>query len=223
METTQLTVEWVAAERLFCSPSNPRRNEEAVPHVAASIRRFGWRQPLVARPSGEVIAGNTRLKAARSLGHDSVPVAWFEGTDLDAAAYAIADNRTHEFAAWDDQGLATLLEQLRAEDGLDGVGFDDAQIDELLAQIQADLGGELEDRGAEEPPEDPVSRLGDLWILGDHVPGEQPPGIGPVIPTAMMMRTGEPGPTTGSSGSSRPTTAPSRPPASRAGVPNRGK
>jgi ParB-like chromosome segregation protein Spo0J len=58
----------VPITRLFCSPSKPRRNDEAVPHVAASIRRFGWQQPIVARRSGEVIAGNTRLKAAQRLG-----------------------------------------------------------------------------------------------------------------------------------------------------------
>jgi hypothetical protein len=53
-------VELVSIDRLFCSPSNPRRNDAAIPHVAASIRRFGWQQPIVARRSGEVIAGNTR-------------------------------------------------------------------------------------------------------------------------------------------------------------------
>ena len=89
MDTQTLSIEWVEIDRLFCSPSNPRHNEPAVPQVASSIRRFGWRQPIVARPSGEVIAGNTRLKAAKQLGHDKVPVAWFEGSDLDATAYAM--------------------------------------------------------------------------------------------------------------------------------------
>ena len=61
-------VEIVPISRLFCSPTNPRKNDAAVPHVAASIRRFGWQQPIVARRTGEVIAGNTRLKAAQELG-----------------------------------------------------------------------------------------------------------------------------------------------------------
>jgi ParB-like chromosome segregation protein Spo0J len=59
-----LQVEWVAIERLSLNPSNPRINDDAVAHVAASIRRFGWRQPIVATPASVVIAGNTRLKAA---------------------------------------------------------------------------------------------------------------------------------------------------------------
>jgi len=61
--TTKLTVETVAVDRLYCSPANPRLNDPAVPHVAASLRRFGFRQPIVAKPSGEVIAGDTRPAA----------------------------------------------------------------------------------------------------------------------------------------------------------------
>ncbi len=116
LEPNKLAVEWVAIERLFCSPSNPRHNDGAVPHVAASIRRFGWQQPIVARPTGEVIAGNTRLKAAMQMGLTEVPIAWFEGSDLDATAYQVADNRTSEFASWDEGGLARILDQLRDED-----------------------------------------------------------------------------------------------------------
>ena len=135
MPQNTLTVEWVPRDRLFCSPANPRQNEEAVPHVVASIRRFGWQQPVVARPSGEVIAGNTRLKAAHELGLEEVPVIWLDGSDIEATAYAIADNRTHEFAEWDEPALAQLLEQLREEDALDGVGYSDEDIDELLAEL----------------------------------------------------------------------------------------
>jgi DNA modification methylase len=166
----KIAITWVATDRLFCSPSNPRINEPAVPHVADSIRRFGWRQPIVARPSGEVIAGNTRLKAAKQLGHDEVPVVWFEGTDLEATGYAIADNRTAEFAEWDEPALARILQDLRAEDALDGVGFSTGEIDELLAQLEepGGLGEPIDDPGPGEPPQVPASRTGDLWILGDH-------------------------------------------------------
>ena len=99
-------VEIVPISRLFCSPTNSRHNEAAVPHVAASIRRFGWQQPIAARRSGEVIAGNTRLKAAQQLGMTEVPVWWFDGSDLDAVAFGIADNRAATFAQWDEPVLA---------------------------------------------------------------------------------------------------------------------
>jgi hypothetical protein len=170
MRRENLVVEWVAPERVFCSPSNPRRNEEAIEPVAASLRRFGWRQPIVARPSGEVIAGNTRLKAAQRLGFGEVPVVWFEGTDLEATAYQIADNRTHEFSGWDNGALAELLEDLRAEDALEGVGYTSAQIDELLAELGRSTTSpqQVDDPGPEEAPAKPVSRRGDVWLLGEH-------------------------------------------------------
>jgi ParB-like chromosome segregation protein Spo0J len=90
----------------------PCRNDEAVPHVASSLRRFGWQQPIVARRTGEVVAGNTRLKAAQQLGMTEVPVWWIEGDDLAAMAYNLADNRSHEHSHWNDPELAALLEQL---------------------------------------------------------------------------------------------------------------
>jgi len=169
MDATRLAVEWVPLERLACSPSNPRLNDPAVPHVAASLRRFGWQQPIVARPTGEVIAGNTRLKAARSLGMTEAPVVWFAGSDLEATAFAIADNKTHEFSAWIDADLAELLQQLRAEDALEGVGFTPGDIDALLDELQAASGvGDQDLDAVPEPPEAATTRPGDLWVLGDH-------------------------------------------------------
>jgi len=164
-----LKVEWVPIDRVFLNPSNPRLNDEAVPHVAASLRRFGWRQPIVAKPTGEVIAGNTRLKAAKVLKMTEVPVVWFEGSDLEATAYGIADNKTSEFAEWDTPALAKLLSELRAEDALEGVGFSTAEIDDLLSQLDGDTSPtEIDDPGPGEPPVNPVTRTGDLWILGNH-------------------------------------------------------
>jgi len=91
MEQQRIEITWVPVKDLHCNPTNPRINEPAVPHVAASIKRFGFRQPIVAKPDGEVIAGNTRLKAASSMGLDEVPVVWFEGDETEAKAFAIAD------------------------------------------------------------------------------------------------------------------------------------
>jgi DNA modification methylase len=169
MEQSTLGVEWVEVDRLHLNCSNPRLNDPAVPHVAASIRRFGFQQPIVAKRSGEVIAGNTRLKAARSLGKTQVPVVWFEGSDLDATAYSIADNRTHEFAEWDQPALSKLLEELRAEDALEGVGYTSDEIDALLDELgEGGPQGQVDDPGPAEPPENPVTKRGDLWILGEH-------------------------------------------------------
>ncbi len=163
-------IETVPISRLFCSPTNPRRNDAAVPHVAASLRRFGWQQPIVARRTGEVIAGNTRLKAAQSLSMTEVPVWWFDGSDLDAVAFNIADNRTHTFSEFDEPALAKLLEALRAEDSLDGVGYSTDDIDALVQQLrdQEAVDKDLIDDGAEAPPAVAFAKLGDLWCLGEH-------------------------------------------------------
>jgi DNA modification methylase len=163
-------VETVPISQLFCSPTNPRRNDAAIPHVAASLRRFGWQQPIVARRSGEVIAGNTRLKAAQELGMTEVPVWWFDGDDLAAVAFSIADNRTHEFAEWNDAELAKLLAQLKKEDSLDGVGYSDEDLDALVQQLrdQEQADKDLDDDGADEPPKVAIAKTGDLWVLGDH-------------------------------------------------------
>ena len=138
MENLKLQIEWVVIDRLDLNPTNPRKNEPAVPHVAASLKRFGWQQPLVAKRSGEVIAGNTRLKAARELGMTEVPVVWFDGDETEAKAYSIADNRTAEFATWDLPALGELLEELRTEDALEGIGYDQDQIAELICSAVAE-------------------------------------------------------------------------------------
>ena len=164
-----LQVESVPTERLFPNPANPRINEPAVPHVAASIRRFGFQQPVVAKRSGELVAGHTRWKAAKSLGLVEIPVVWFEGTDLDATAYAIADNRTHEFATWDDAALAAILDALRKEDALEGVGYTGDEIDALILQLDEVCNpGEIVEDVPPEPPDKATTQRGDLWILGKH-------------------------------------------------------
>ncbi|MCC7169758.1 MAG: DNA modification methylase, partial [Planctomycetes bacterium] len=167
---SKLSVEWVALDRLHPNPSNPRLNDAAVEHVAASLRRFGFQQPLVAQRSGVIVAGHTRYKAAKSLGMAEVPVAWFEGSETEAAAYGIADNRTHEYASWDEPALAKLLQGLRAEDALEGVGFTSEELDDLMARIDLETSGLL-DGGEDDvpaPPDAATTRSGDLWVLGDH-------------------------------------------------------
>ncbi len=166
LDVGELLVEWVTTGELFPNPANPRVNDAAVGPVAASLRRFGWQQPIVAKECGEVVAGHTRLKAAQELGFDRVPVLRFRGSDLDAVAFGIADNKSHEFAEWDEPSLAKLLTQLAAEDALDGVGFTEEEL-ALLLHCEPDE-TVLKDEGAGDPPEDPVSEVGDLWVLGEH-------------------------------------------------------
>src|SRR5262245_6340597 len=109
-----------------------------------------------------------RRQAMRELGITEADVVDVEADDLTATAMGVALNRTAETAVWDPSALAKLLESLRAEDALEGVGFSDKEIDDLLAEISAGELKEIDDPGPSEPPITPISRTGDLWTLGDH-------------------------------------------------------
>src|SRR4051794_29643076 len=98
-------------------PHNPRHNDHAVAAVAASLREFGFRQPLVVDEAGVIVVGGTRYKAARQLGLEEVPVHVAVGlTPAQLQAYRIADNKTAELADWDD---ALLVQELAALQQLD--------------------------------------------------------------------------------------------------------
>jgi ParB-like chromosome segregation protein Spo0J len=121
---------------------NPRKNAGAVAKVAASLREFGWRQPIVVDSEMVVVVGHTRLMAAQQLGMTEVPVHVAEGlTANQVKAYRIADNRVHEEAEWDDELLALELGDLR-DAGLDLAltGFDEDELAPLLEDV-APLGG----------------------------------------------------------------------------------
>ncbi len=152
-------------------PANARKHgEQNLDAITASLRRFGQAEPLVIQAgTGRVIAGHGRLLAMKQLGWTDCDVVELDVDDLKATALGIALNRTAELAEWDESVLAKLLDELRDQDALDGVGFAPGDIDALLAELDAQAGpAELSDEGPDEPPEDPVSRRGDLWVLGDH-------------------------------------------------------
>ena len=137
--------------------------------IEASLRRFGQAEPLVVHAATKrVIGGNGRLAAMQRLGWTECDVVELDVGDVDAAALGIALNRTAELAEWDDEALSALLLGLKAEEALDAVGFDEAALDELLADLDGGVEPQCEDPGPGEVPVEPVTRLGDLWTLGDH-------------------------------------------------------
>jgi DNA modification methylase len=149
-------------------PHNPRRNDDAVDAVAASLREFGFRQPLVLDPDGVIVVGDTRFKAALKIGLQEVPVHIAEGlTPAQLKAYRIADNKTGEIAGWDDAALVQELAELQKMDfDLNLAGF---SADELHNLFQTELGDGLTDPDdIPEPPEKPVTQAGELWLLGEH-------------------------------------------------------
>ena len=124
-ESEPLRIRRVPLEKLHLDPANARVHG---PHnhaaIAASLQRFGQAEPLVVqRSTGRVIGGNGRLAAMRELGWKECDVVEIDVGDLTATALGIALNRTADLADWDEPALASLLEELRAEDSLEGVGW----------------------------------------------------------------------------------------------------
>ncbi len=102
-----MKVELLEISRVLPYARNPRRNEGAIAKVAASIKEYGFRQPIVVDEEMVIIAGHTRLQAAQQLGLKKVPVHIATGlTQAQIKAYRLADNRTHEDSEWDDELLA---------------------------------------------------------------------------------------------------------------------
>lgn len=135
---TRLDVETWPIERVVPYARNPRRvPDEAVSKVAASIREFGWRQPIVVDPDGVVIVGHVRLLAAQRLGLTEVPVHVARDlTPAQAKAYRIADNRVAEATTWDDALLALEFEDLASMDvDLALTGFDPSVFDPVLCEL----------------------------------------------------------------------------------------
>jgi DNA modification methylase len=147
---------------------NPRSNDQAVAAVAASIREFGFRQPIVIDERSEIVVGETRYKAARQLGLKKVPVHVATGlTPAQIKAYRIADNKTAELADWDPELLTQELVDLRDLDfNLDLLGFSE---DELQGLLDGDASIGLTDPDdVPEPPEEAITQPGDLYGLGSH-------------------------------------------------------
>jgi hypothetical protein len=150
---------------------NPRTHSEAqVDQIAASMVEFGWTNPILIDESAGILAGHGRLFAARTLGLAEVPVIRFEHlSEAQKRAYLIADNQLALQAGWDDALLAEELAWLREERfDLDLVGFDASELERLLALADGDTAPDDAEDEVPEPPEDAVSKPGDLWVLGNH-------------------------------------------------------
>ena len=149
-------------------PGNPRLNDGAVDAVATSLKEYGWRQPIVVDSDFVIICGHTRHRAAQKLGLDQVPV--HIATDLSPAqvkAYRLADNKSAEFAEWNMELLPIELGELKALDyDLGLIGFDE---DELAKIFSGDIQeGACDPDEVPEPPDEPITKPGDLWLLGNH-------------------------------------------------------
>ena len=161
-------VEHWPLDRLVPHARNARtHSEDQVAQIAGSIAEFGFVNPVLVGDDGVIVAGHGRVLAARKLGLSDVPVIVLAHlTPTQRRALMIADNRIAENAGWDEAMLAGELAALKDEDvDLSLLGFDESDIDRLLAGAN-DESADLDE--VPEPPAEPISRPGDLWICGEH-------------------------------------------------------
>jgi hypothetical protein len=139
-------------------------SKSQVAKIARSMREFGWTLPVLVDANGEVIAGHGRLLAAQELGLIEAPVIELSSlTPAQVKAYRLADNKLALDGGWDDALLGEELLELQALDyNLDFTGFDPNEVMGLVGATEA------EEVPAPEPPENPVSRVGDVWVCGSH-------------------------------------------------------
>lgn len=149
----RINIEYRRLNSLHPYENNPRDNEAAVSGVAASIRRFGFRSPILIDRDGVIVCGHTRYLAAQSLGLTEVPcVQLSDLTEEQVKAFRLADNKVAEKATWDED---LLFEELSAiEMDMTVFGFESPTV--------------KEDNFSESPPKKPVSQRGDVWLLGRH-------------------------------------------------------
>jgi site-specific DNA-methyltransferase (adenine-specific) len=163
----KLKIEYLDINKIKPYNNNPRKNEESVKVVKKSIKEFGFKNPIILDKNNEIIAGHTRLKAAKELELKKVPVIWAK--DLSPAqvkAFRIMDNKSQEYSEWDMKLLKKELDEIDNEGfDLDLTGFDLEEIGELCG------GGPKEDDfDTEKSLKEPKYKIkrGDLFELGNH-------------------------------------------------------
>lgn len=156
-------------EALIPYARNSRTHSDAqVAQIAASVREFGWTNPILIDGESGIIAGHGRVMAARKLGMEDVPCIELAGlTDAQRRAYIIADNKLALNAGWDDELLAIEFAEL-ADEGFDNLltGFTQDEIDALTPEQIPE--GLTDEDAVPEVQAEPVSKLGDVWLLGKH-------------------------------------------------------
>lgn len=156
-----MNIHEIAVGELTPYENNPRNNEKAVDAVAASIKEFGFKQPIVIDANNVIVCGHTRLLAAKKLGIAKVPCVIADDlTEEQIRAYRLADNKVAELAGWNDQLLAFEMSAIQEID-MSAFGFE-------IQQDEPEQGEVIEDDYNEEPPAEPKSKLGDIYQLGDH-------------------------------------------------------
>lgn len=164
-----LTIDYVPTTDLLPYAMNSRtHSDDQVAQIAASIKEFGFTNPILIDDAAGIIAGHGRLMAAKRLNLNEVPTITLEGlTEAQKKAYVIADNKLALNAGWDTEALTAELRRLQELDfNLDLIGFDSDELAQLLEPEQVE--GLTDEDDVPDVPETPVTVEGDIWVLGNH-------------------------------------------------------
>lgn len=164
---------WQVADLVPYTKNARQHPPEQIDQIAASMERFGFTIPMLVAEDGTIIAGHGRLMAAAQLGLAEVPVMVARGwSEEDRRLYTLADNRLAEIAEWDPEMLRIEIGELREDFGIEDmslIGFSAEDLAEILPDALIDtMGGLTGPDDVPEVPEAPVTRPGDLWVLGKH-------------------------------------------------------
>ena len=159
--------ELVSVDSLNPNPKNPNKHPDSqIELLSKNIKYLGWRHPItVSKRSGFIVAGHGRLMAAKKLGVQIVPVDYQEfNSDADEMAVLVADNRLAELSETSEEDLKNILSELDGKIEIDLTGFSDAEVEQLLRDINTDV----LDEDVPEVPTEPVSKFGDIFEFGSH-------------------------------------------------------
>ena len=162
--------QWPTAKLLPYARNARTHSDDQVAQIAASIAEFGFTNPILAGSDGVIVAGHGRLAAAQKLGLEVVPVVVLDHLNsTQRRALVIADNRIAENASWNDEMLRIEIAALQDDDfDVSLTGFDADALAELMAGDEPDGVGDTDDDAVPEMSETPISRPGDVWLLGGH-------------------------------------------------------
>jgi DNA modification methylase len=164
-------IEHWALGRLVPNPRNPRTHSDAqIAQIAGSILAFGFNAPILVDAKGSIIAGHGRYLAALKLGLETAPVIILDHlSEIEKRAYLLADNKLAELSDWDDEALASELAALKSADiHLGDLGFSDDELRLLMADAELPDTDSNEEEAIPELPAEPVTRAGDIWLIGKH-------------------------------------------------------
>lgn len=166
-----MQIEQIGIEELLPYAKNSRtHSDEQTAQIAASIKEFGFTNPVLIDNENQIIAGHGRILAARKLKMKEVPcIRLGYLTETQKKAYVIADNKLGLNSGWDDELLALEIADLKDEDfDISLLGFSDDELANLADQIAEEVEGLTDEDEAPEPPEEPITKLGDIYVMGKH-------------------------------------------------------